>query len=362
MIHRAILPVLLALLAAPVAAVPRDGTAVRRALDAAVPAALARHKVPALSLALIRDGSVDMVAAWGTQGEGQPATTASLFNVASLTKPITADVALRLASAGRIDLDEAMAAHWLDPDIKAHPWRDRLTARLALSHQTGFANWRRETGGQLRFRFAPGTGYGYSGEGYEYVGKFMEAKTGERLDALAGQLVFTPLAMASTSHTGQAWFAGRIAAPSRDGRPLPPVITREPLASDDLYTTAADYAAFLASLISSEAISPELARQRATIHADQTREMCNRRQPATCPTRAGFGLGWQVLDFAGTRFLMHTGNDRGEFTFAYWSPDTREGGVILTNSNLGGLAIIDALPALGFDPRFAAYLKAVADR
>lgn len=353
---------LLMLPSAPAVAAPRDPAAIRQQLDQAVPAALARHKVPALSLALIRDGRIDVVAAWGQQSAGQPASPASLFNVASLTKPITAEVALRLASAGRIDLDEAMTAHWLDPDIRDHEWRNRLTARLALSHQTGFANWRRQTGGQLRFRFAPGTGYGYSGEGYEYVGRYLQAKAGERLDALAGRLIFAPLAMASTSHTGQPWFAGRIAAPSRDGAPLPPVIAAQPVASDDLYTTAADYAAFLASLIRSDGISPDLARQRATIHADQTREMCNQRAPATCPARAGFGLGWQVLDFAGTRFLMHTGNDRGEFTFAYWSPDTREGGVILTNSNVGGLAIIDALPALGLDPRFAAYLKAVAEK
>ena len=64
-----------------------------------------------------------------------------------------------------------MSPFWLDPDIKDDPWSKLLTPRLCLSHQTGFANWRRMTGGVLKIRWEPGTQTGYSGEGYNYVKK-----------------------------------------------------------------------------------------------------------------------------------------------------------------------------------------------
>lgn len=110
------------------------------ALRRDVPGLLARHGVPSVSIARV---------------EGR--------------RVVSAEVILRLASAGRLGLDEPMAPTWLDPDLAADPRHARLTARLALSHQTGLPNWRREAGGALRFLRDPGEGFRYSGEGYEYA-------------------------------------------------------------------------------------------------------------------------------------------------------------------------------------------------
>src|SRR6202161_3484933 len=86
---------------------------------------------------------------YGEQSRGVPATTKTLYNMASLTKPVTAETVLRLASAGKLSLNESMSPFWLDPDIRDDPWSKLLTPRLCLSHQTGFANWRGMTGGAL---------------------------------------------------------------------------------------------------------------------------------------------------------------------------------------------------------------------
>ena len=124
---------------------------------------LADYEIASVGVALIEDGRVTLTKVYGEQAPGVPASNATLFNLASLTKPVTAEVILRLASSGALSLDEPMTKYWTDPDIATDPRREGLTARIALAHQTGFPNWRGE-GGRLAFRSDPGTAFGYSGE------------------------------------------------------------------------------------------------------------------------------------------------------------------------------------------------------
>ena len=193
------------------------------------------------------------------------------------------------------------------------------------------------------FAFTPGKGYGYSGEGYEYLRHWLRARTGKALDVEAQAQVFTPAGMTETAFTAQRWFKGRLAHPAVDGGFIPPTLPDEPSAADNVHTTARDYARFLVWLMGSGGLTPDLAAEQRTIQASQGDELCNKAMPAHCPESAGFGLGWQVIHLGAKTFLMHTGNDAGEFSFAYWSPDTREGAVILTNGNRGAEAVLAAI-------------------
>src|SRR5580704_5691024 len=174
---------------------------------------LKESDVPSVAVAYIEDRTMAWTAVYGEQSPGVAATGKTLYNMASLTKPITAETVLRLASAGKISLDESMSPFWLDPDIKNDPWSKLLTPRLCLSHQTGFANWRRMTGGVLKIRWEPGTQTGYSGEGYNYVGRFAENKMAKPFDALAQEMVFDAIGMKETAYTAKEWYAGRLAVP-----------------------------------------------------------------------------------------------------------------------------------------------------
>ncbi len=169
----------------------KDG---RADVDAHAAEWLKQSDVPSVAVAYVEDRTVAWTAAYGEQSPGVAATGKTLYNVASLTKPVTAETVLRLASAGKLSLDEPMWPFWLDPDIKDDPWAKLLTPRLCLSHQTGFANWRRMTGGVLKIRWRPGTQTGYSGEGYNYVGRFVEKKMAKPFDVLAQQTVLIPSA------------------------------------------------------------------------------------------------------------------------------------------------------------------------
>jgi CubicO group peptidase (beta-lactamase class C family) len=334
----------------------------RAALDRDMPAILARHKVPSVSVAQIQNGKLVLVAAYGEQSPGVPASPATLYNVASLTKPVSAEIVLRLASAGRLSLDEPMHPVWTDPDVAGDPRHKLLTPRLALSHRTGFPNWRfLAADKRLAFAHAPGEGVGYSGEGYEWVSRFAARKAGEDFEALAQRLVFDPAGMKDTAYTRRAWFAGRLAVGSDEaGKPVEAVLRDAYLASDDIHTTAADYARFMIGAMNRHGLTPEIAAQRGTVQASTRDRHCAGDKDKACPLELGFGLGWEVQRFAGRTILFHTGVDRGEFTLAFFDPGTRSGTVVLTNSRNGAFAIVDVLDRIGIPPELLAFLHSQA--
>ena len=157
---------------------------------------LKENKVPTLGLGIIENGKLKQVKVFGEIAKGVSAPYNTIFNVASLTKPVTAMVALNLVSLGKWNLDEPIYKYWTDPDIANDPRSKKLTTRIILSHQTGFPNWRwLSDSKKLNFQFDPGTKYQYSGEGFEYLKKALEKRFHKSLQQLANELIFQPLKM-----------------------------------------------------------------------------------------------------------------------------------------------------------------------
>jgi len=317
-----------------------------RSLDEKVPLWLTESNVPSLAVAYIRNGSVKWTRVYGERADGITATPRTLYNIASLTKPVSAELILRLASLGHLSLDESLSNYWIDPDIKDDPRHEELTLRLALSHQTGFPNWRYQTDGILRFNADPGMQFGYSGEGYEYARSFTERKLGKSWESLAAEYVFSPIGMTNTSYTAQSWFADRLAIPYESANSfLDPSVQHSAVASDDVYTTIGDYADFLVSVMNREELSDEIAKQRDSMHVaipSATAE-CDPERVEYCPGRAGMGLGWEVLEFADGKVLLHTGGDAGVQTMVVYFPEHRNGAVLFTNGDQGFQVMLPAL-------------------
>ncbi|HST62128.1 MAG TPA: serine hydrolase domain-containing protein [Longimicrobium sp.] len=328
-------------------------------LDAQAPRWLAEHGVPSLAVAYVHDGQVAWTRVYGEQSQGVPATDSTLYNIASLTKPVFAELVLRLAADGRLSLDESMAPHWTDPDVAADPRHQAFTPRLALSHQLGFTNWRRETEGVLRIGFDPGTQFRYSGEGYEYARRFTENKMGASLDSLARQYVFGPLGMRSTAFTRQPWFAGRMAIPKGpEGRWGDPSVYDTANAADDIHTTVGDYARFIAAAMEGDGLPAALAAQRDSIHATGV-EKCDPAKVRVCPARIGYGLGWTLFEYAdpAENVRWHTGGDWGEKTIAFYWPGRREGVVMFTNGANGFSVMVPAAVLLAEGTLFQHFLR-----
>ena len=99
-----------------------------------------------------------------------------------------------LVEEGVIDLDKPLQAYLAKPlpdypayaDLAGDERYKQITARMVLSHSTGFPNWRQfEPDGRLKFLFAPGARYSYSGEGFALLQMVVEEITGRDLETLA---------------------------------------------------------------------------------------------------------------------------------------------------------------------------------
>jgi len=326
-------------------------------LATAAPRLLSSLKIASLSVAIVENGQTAEAHAWGQASPSQPATIETLYNVASLTKPVSAEVAMRLAAGGRISLDEPMSAYWVDPDVADDPRSARLTPRLVMSHRSGLPNWRPAGGGKLSFVNEPGETFGYSGEGFEWLARFIEAKTGEPFEDLAQSLVFEPSGMRETAYTRRPWIEGRLAVPyDADLKVLAPQVADHYFASDDLISTPRDYARFVVGMLQKRGVTPDLYLEREKLQTDRRTQTCLGDEPG-CAAEDGFGLGWETLLIGGRRFLMHTGMDDGTFTFVYLEPKNGTGLVMFTNSTNGWMAVLPVLELTGADPGFIDHLR-----
>jgi CubicO group peptidase (beta-lactamase class C family) len=301
---------------------------------AATEAWLKELNIPALGIGYISDGKIVEAQVYGSDDQGKPFSEKLLFNVASLTKPVTAMVTLKLIAANKWSLDEPLCNYWTDPDVAHDPRSIKLTTRHILCHSSGFLNWRRNASdGKLSFTFDPGSGYNYSGEGYEYLRKAIMHKFGKSLDQLATELIFVPLAMTDTRffwdtgvHESQfaTWH-------KKDGSTYPIYKNKEACAADDLITTIEDYSKFIVYVMNGGGLPKWLYREMTSVQ--------NR-------TKEGqyFGLGWCIDEVTGgTKVLTHGGDDIGVHTIVFFVPETRKGLIIFTNSDNGTDCYIPAL-------------------
>ena len=301
--------------------------------DTAIRLWLQEHKIPVLGLGIIENGQLQQLKVYGEIKNGVAAPYNTIFNVASLTKPVTALVALKLVSQGRWSLDEPLYKYWIDPDIAKDPRHKLLTTRILLSHQGGFPNWRRMNKDQkLSFQFTPGTQYQYSGEGMEYLRKALEKKFKKSLQQLAEELIFQPLQMKDTRYVWNAKVDTTRFAMGYDaqGNAYKTVKNTSPNAADDLLTTIENYGKFLLSIMNAEGLSNKVIDEMIA--------------PQVASTKGKhFGLGFEIYDLGkGQSALSHGGSDEGVRTIVFLLPQTRQGLLIFTNSD-NGTAVYEAL-------------------
>ena len=289
---------------------------------------LIQEKVPALGLAIIENGKVNKIQVFGKINKDLPIAYNSIFKVASLTKPITALVTLKLISAGKLSLDEPLDKYWKDPDLKNDTRTKKLTPRVILSHQTGFPNWRYLTENKkLTFEFEPDTKFQYSGEGFEYLRKAIEVKFGKKLEELAQDLVFKPAKMSDTHFWWDKSMDEKryVKNYDKDGKVLETTKYYKANAAANLLTTVEDYGNFITYILNGADLSQ-------SVFNEMTKNQVQLKQ------NDFFGLGWEKLTgFSGDEYaLMHTGKDPGVNTLAIMFPKSKNGYVIFLNGDNAG--------------------------
>ena len=287
---------------------------------------LKSNNVPTLGLGIIKQGQLQQIRVFGEFEPGKSAPYNTIFNVASLAKPVTAMVALKLVSAGKWNLDEPLFNYWTDPDVAMDPRSKLLTTRHILSHQSGFPNWRyMNESNKLDFKFSPGEQYHYAGEGMEYLRKALENKFDKTLNELANELIFVPLAMTDTQFVFNSSIDSSrvIQGYDNQGKAYETHQHQSANAADDLLTTIEDYGRFLVSVLNGGGLSAE-------VYKDM-----NSHQVASTKGKH-FGLGFEIYDFEqGDYALSHGGADRGVQTIVFIFPKTKDGLLIFTNVDDG---------------------------
>jgi CubicO group peptidase (beta-lactamase class C family) len=292
-----------------------------------IPGWLSISKVPAVGIAVLEDGKLINAKVFGELKKDKAAPLNTIFNVASLTKPITAMLTLTLVNKGLWKLDEPLYHYWTDPDIQDDPRHKKLTTRIVLSHRTGFLNWRWNNGGtRLAFQFEPGSRFQYSGEGFEYLRKALEKKFGESLEALSRRYLFKPLQMSNTRFTWDDAYEPRFANwHNRQGEPTYEIRKRYDIsAADDLMCTVSDYGRFGEWILNGAGLSEKLFREMFSMQA-------------VVGDHITYGLGWMIVnDLPGNEYaLVHTGADDGVRAAIILLPKTKRGLVIMTNGDNG---------------------------
>jgi CubicO group peptidase (beta-lactamase class C family) len=335
---------------------------------------MVHHKVPGVAVALLRNGEVVAARGYGVRSAGgnEPVDADTLFSVGSVSKVVTAGVALRLVADGRLDLDADVNRYLRSWKIPPAPQfgNPAVSLRMLLSHTAGlsargFADFQPAEplptllqimdglppakNPPIRIQRRPGELYEYAGGGTMVEQLLIEETTGQSLDAAARERVFAPLGMRRSSFATLPDKTRNVAKAHNDkGEPvaLPRGWESFPeAAASGLWTSANDLGAFVAGLLKSYRSPDGLLPQPLAL------QMMTEVAPSV------HGLGPR-LEGAGSARVFHHGGDNDSYHArieAYL--ESGDGFVILTNGDGGtGLrreirnALVDALGHAGEPP------------
>jgi CubicO group peptidase (beta-lactamase class C family) len=180
--------------------------------------------MPGLQIAIINHGEIVCHRSVGFANLDTKARVddQSIFEAASMSKPVFAYLVMKMVDKELINLDTPLYRYMPYPDIANDDRYKLITARIVLTHRTGFPNWRYDDAnnkadsslqkkyGDLYLRFTPGTQYSYSGEGFVFLAKvvaYLNRRNLQTLEPLFEKEVAIPLGMQHAWFTGNEYIA-----------------------------------------------------------------------------------------------------------------------------------------------------------
>ena len=316
------------------------------------------YKTPGVSIAFINNGRVEWARGYGVQAAGShaPVTTETLFQAGSISKPVTAIVALRLVQAGKLDLDEDVnrkLVSWKVPENE-FTREKKLTLRGLLSHSAGvnvpsftgyLSNEQMPTLAQvldgakpansppIRVDSVPGNQFRYSGGGYTIAQQLLIDVEKRPFPDLMRELVFQPLEMKhstfeqSLPEDSSALAAGHNAngeKPTGSPRRFPE------MAAAGMRSTPSDLARLVIEIQRAQA-----GQANKFLSAAIVKQMLT-------PQSGDWGLGFSVEGAGSARRFSHGGSTLEFNSYLVVYNQTGQGVVIMTNS-LRGNALINEL-------------------
>jgi D-alanyl-D-alanine carboxypeptidase len=268
-------------------------------------------------VAVVENGRVLYIGAYGyAQVEWQmPASTKACYRIGSLTKSFTALAVLKLAEAGKLNLDDKIY-NWL-PDVEAD---ERITIRHLLSHTSGILPHSAVT------EFTPGDRMNYSNYGYLLLGDLVEKASGSTWEHYLTDNIFSPLGM---HRTGVEHFRNLL--PQRaagyetlNGQTVNAawVNIEGAGAAGALYSSASDLVLFATELTQNRVLPASLVEASM-----QAFTLSN-------GSSSSYGLGWMTGNYRGWKEAAHGGDIDGFNCFFTHFPDKQLTVLVLQNSKM----------------------------
>src|SRR5271167_1331877 len=313
----------------------------RTDIDNVVNSVLTTTGVPSASLAVVKDGKIAYVQAYGYArlDSHTPARPEMRYSIGSISKQFTAAAILMLAEEGKLSLDDPASKY-----VSGLTRGNEVTIRELLSHTSGYQDyWPQDyvmpmmlkpvtpeqildRWGHIPLDFDPGTKWQYSNTNYVIAGVIVEKVSGMPLWTLLGKRVFTPLGMTTITDTNEN------ALPATDPggyfryalgplHPAPKEGKGWMFAAGELAMTAADLAKWNISIINQTVLKPASYMEMETVVLLRN----------GAPTRYGLGVGVSMVN--GHRVLEHGGEVSGFTAENMVLPDDKIAIVVLTNQD-----------------------------
>lgn len=291
--------------------------------------------VPGIALAILEHDTGVRALGFGAR-EAQSAYLVdehTVFSAASLSKPVLGYIALVLLDEGLLELDKPLYQYLPYPDAAHDARYQHITARMVLSHTSGFPNWRR---GKLNLLFTPKQRFSYSGEGFVYLQKVIEHISQTPIETLAQEKVFKLLHMTRSSFVWQASFEDNYSyGHDRFGFPTGAQQYEQANCAYSLLTTASDYGKFLLALVEGRGLKPETHKQLFEV---QVRTGKSFRDTSQLSTSIGWGMGLGLQQTAGDTACWHWG-DNGDFKSFFFVSLTQKKGLVYFSNAYNGLSL-----------------------
>jgi CubicO group peptidase (beta-lactamase class C family) len=308
------------------------------------------HRVPGVSIAVLNDGVVAWARGYGLKqaGGSDSVSVSTLFQAASISKPVTAAAILRLAECGVLSLDVDVNEYLKSWQVQPNEFTadSPVTLRGLLAHNAGvtvpgFPGYvagkdlptavdvlsGRGNTDPVELVSVPGERDRYSGGGYTIAQVLLEDLTGKPFHSVMEAEVLDPVGMSES--TFEQPLPERLAAVAAvghggNGDPIEGRWRTYPeQAAAGLWTTPTDLARFLLDLRAAYLRSTDAVLEPATV-----REMLSRGP-------GGRGLGFRVEETGDSLIIYHSGGNKGYRSFMVLYPVTGDGVVVMTNGEGG---------------------------
>jgi CubicO group peptidase (beta-lactamase class C family) len=329
--------------------------------DAFAKKTLAAAHVTGAELAVINHGRLVWIAAYGLRRRepALPMDQETTTWAASITKSVFATYVMTLVERGEFNLDQPVVNQLEKPlneyeayketasDLVHDPAWPSVTPRMLLSHSSGLANFAFiEPDKKMHLHFKPGTGFQYSGEGFNLVQFLIEQKMHKPLDELMQDALFTPLGMTRTGIIYRQEFEGDVADRYDRSEKFRSETKRFPAhAAGSMTTSAADLAKFTTAFLDGKIVKNATRAEmfQPVLKIDTIAQFGPGASQENGKEAEGiglaYGIGWGLLTH--TRFgpaFFKEGHGDGAENYMICFEQQKSCMILLTNSDNGELA------------------------